>query len=218
MSSGEKEKRSAFSRMQGAYGEVIRVLQSDEFGYNEEEDVENFRDTAKRAAKAITEMVWPWSKIRSELEKCFITFPTGGAGGMVDQHDIMVSILCPHHLMPAVLRVSAGYIPMNGGRVLGISKIARVANILAKRPVLQEAFSSDLADVLCDKGTRTARELPRLASAGSAVRVEAVHTCMTCRGAEVAAVTGTTEMRGEMNAELFYRAIQLSRSQKMFGV
>lgn len=237
MSNGSNRgRRTPYSRIQGAYGEIVRVIKA-EFGYDSDIDEANFADTPKRCAKALHEMVWPWEKIEAELKKCVeVRFPTGGVGSIVDQHDIIVSLLCPHHLMPAIVRVSACYLPGNAsaegevpeGRVIGISKIARVAKILSHRPVLQEEYSRDLADMLCNKGVdeigykrgEDLRELPMLPSAGSAVRTEALHTCMACRGVEApTAVTGTTDLRGVMfnNSVEFYRMIELSRSRKLFG-
>jgi GTP cyclohydrolase I len=78
---------------------------------------------------------------------------------------------CEHHLMPFHGHAHVGYIP--AGRIVGISKIARVVEMLAKRPQVQERLTSQIADLLCEEGLR---------ARGSAVVIEAEHLCMTARG------------------------------------
>jgi GTP cyclohydrolase I len=80
--------------------------------------------------------------------------------------------MCPHHLLPVIYRVSVAYLPSE--RVIGISKLSRLARLLAKRPVLQEDLTHDLAEILH----------ARLQSRGSAAYVEGLHLCMAARGIE----------------------------------
>jgi GTP cyclohydrolase I len=78
--------------------------------------------------------------------------------------------VCPHHLLPVVYRISLAYIPTR--KVLGLSKLSRLARLLARGPRLQEDLTHDLAAILHDN----------LDSQGSAVYVEGLHLCMAARG------------------------------------
>ena len=89
---------------------------------------------------------------------------------MVVLRDIPFNSMCEHHLMPFEGKAHIAYIP--GGKVLGLSKLARLVDVFAHRPQVQERLTSQVADVLAD----------RLNVKGCAVVLEAVHTCMTCRG------------------------------------
>jgi GTP cyclohydrolase IA len=89
---------------------------------------------------------------------------------MVIVKDIPFASLCEHHLMPFHGAAHVGYIPQ--GRIVGISKIARVVETLARRPQVQERLTSQIADLLMDG----------LRARGAAVIIEATHLCMTIRG------------------------------------
>jgi len=78
--------------------------------------------------------------------------------------------LCPHHLLPVEMRVSLGYV--SDGKVLGLSKLARIAELVAKKPLLQEEYVKEVVKVLDKVGV------------GSACLVEGKHSCMRCRGVE----------------------------------
>jgi GTP cyclohydrolase I len=78
---------------------------------------------------------------------------------------------CEHHLMPFHGHAHVGYIPQ--GRIIGISKIARLVETLARRPQVQERLTSQIADLLCEEGLR---------ARGAGVVIEAEHLCMTARG------------------------------------
>ena len=89
---------------------------------------------------------------------------------MVIVKDIPFTSLCEHHFLPMYGVAHVGYIP--NGRIVGISKVARVLEVLARRPQLQERLTSQVADLLMD-GLK-----PR----GAGVVIEATHLCMTMRG------------------------------------
>lgn len=91
---------------------------------------------------------------------------------MVILRDIPFYSMCEHHLLPFYGRAHVGYIPNNNGRVVGASKIARVVDILAKRPQIQERLTTQIADTIMEA----------LRPEGVAVVVEAEHLCMTMRG------------------------------------
>ncbi len=79
--------------------------------------------------------------------------------------------MCEHHFLPFHGVAHIGYIPQ--GRILGVSKIARLLEILARRPQVQERLTSQIADFLCQGG---------LGARGAGVVIEAVHLCMVMRG------------------------------------
>lgn len=91
---------------------------------------------------------------------------------MVILRDIPFYSMCEHHLLPFYGLAHVGYIPNNNGRVVGASKIARVVDILAKRPQIQERLTTQIADTMMEA----------LQPDGVAVIVEAEHLCMTMRG------------------------------------
>jgi GTP cyclohydrolase I len=91
---------------------------------------------------------------------------------MVILRDIPFYSMCEHHLLPFYGVVHVGYIPNKEGRVVGVSKLARVVEIFAKRPQLQERMTSQIADAI----------LEALQPDGVAVVVQAEHLCMTMRG------------------------------------
>jgi GTP cyclohydrolase I len=91
---------------------------------------------------------------------------------MVILRDIPFYSMCEHHLLPFYGVAHVGYIPNEEGRVVGVSKLARVVDIFAKRLQLQERMTSQIADVICEV----------LQPDGVAVVIQAEHLCMTMRG------------------------------------
>lgn len=105
---------------------------------------------------------------------------------MVIVKDIPFHSICEHHLVPFVGKAHVGYIPSNG-RVVGISKLARVVDDYARRPQLQERLTAQVAEALMYK----------LQAQGVLVMVEAEHMCMTIRGVKKpGAMTVTSAVRG----------------------
>ena len=91
---------------------------------------------------------------------------------MVILRDIPFHSMCEHHLLPFFGVAHVGYIPNKEGRVVGVSKLARVVEIFAKRPQLQERMTSQIADAI----------LEAVQPDGVAVIIQAEHLCMTMRG------------------------------------
>lgn len=107
---------------------------------------------------------------------------------MVVLRDISFNSMCEHHLMPFEGKAHIAYVP--GGKVVGLSKLARIVDAYAARPQVQERLTSQIADLLAD----------RVQAKGCAVVLEAVHTCMTCRGVRKAgSVMVTSALRGIMH-------------------
>lgn len=110
--------------------------------------------------------------------------------------DIPLYSVCEHHLLPFIGRAHIAYIPRDG-RIIGLSKFARIVDCFARRPQVQERLTGQIADFLYDN----------LRPQGVAVFIEAEHLCMTMRGARAAgAKTQTSALRGCMRSDARTRA------------
>jgi GTP cyclohydrolase I len=139
-------------------------------GYPTDTDA-NYVGTAARAAKGLGEMVLCTRDVETEIATMLSrTFPAKYDEMVISKHNSAFG-LCPHHLLPVVYRISVAYIPSQ--KVLGISKLSRLCMLLAKRPVLQEDLTQQLAQILH----------VQLESRGAACYVEGLHMCMAARGA-----------------------------------
>jgi len=131
----------------------------------------NFKDTPARVGRAYRELcrgLYDHDEIGALLST---TFPTS-FDEMVAVSDIRAVGVCPHHLMPVRYTVHVGYIPSETGMVLGLSKIPRLVQLLAARPVLQEELTNDVAD----------RLETHLKPMGVMVVINGNHSCTQCRG------------------------------------
>ncbi len=131
--------------------------------------VHQLEGTGRRLAALLDELCWTPSRIESGIKGQFKTFENG-YDEMLVEGPIKVWTLCPHHLLPVGMAVTVGYVP--DGKVLGLSKFARIAVIMGKRPVMQEEYSRELAQVIQEG----------LAPKGVAVYVVGHHGCMSSRG------------------------------------
>ncbi len=131
---------------------------------------ENFIDTAKRAAKGFHELVHHQGQVKAEVSALLAkTFPAKYTEMVISKHNTTFGV-CPHHLLPVIYRVSMAYIPTD--KVLGLSKLSRLARLIARGPRLQEDLTHELCDILHEQ----------LQSQGSAVYIEGLHMCMAARG------------------------------------
>ena len=111
--------------------------------------------------------------------------------------DIWLASICEHHLVPFVGRAHVGYIPNPQGQVTGLSKLARLVDVVAKRPNMQERLTSTIADTLVEQ----------LHPRGVLVVVEAEHLCMTMRGVRrPGSMTVTSAVRGSIRDDPATRA------------
>lgn len=111
--------------------------------------------------------------------------------------DIDVMSLCEHHLLPFRGSAHIGYIPGPDGRITGLSKLARLVEVYARRPQVQERLTSQIADLLMD----------RLAPRGVVVVLECEHMCMAMRGIQKSgAMTITSAVRGTLQRDAKSRA------------
>jgi GTP cyclohydrolase I len=109
--------------------------------------------------------------------------------------DITFQSMCEHHLLPFLGKAHIAYVP--SGRVIGLSKLARVVESIARRPQVQERMTEVIADLLVDE----------LGAKGVAVVVEATHTCMTIRGVrKPGSICVTSAMRGLFRDRMKSRA------------
>ncbi len=147
-----------------------KILEGLKFlGYDTTGD-DNFTETAARAAKALAEMALCTDTVNAEVASMLSrTFPAKYDEMVISKHNVSFGV-CPHHLLPVIYRISVAYIPKT--KVLGISKLSRLCNLLARRPLLQEDLTHELARILFEQ----------LDSRGAAAYVEGLHLCMAARG------------------------------------
>ena len=135
----------------------------------EDPEREGLRDTPKRIADMYAELFTGLDMdAKAELSVGFQV----GHREMVILRDIPFYSMCEHHLLPFYGVAHVGYIPNEEGRVVGVSKLARVVEIFAKRLQLQERMTSQIADAICEA----------IQPDGVAVVIQAEHLCMTMRG------------------------------------
>jgi GTP cyclohydrolase I len=109
--------------------------------------------------------------------------------------DISFNSMCEHHMLPFMGKAHIGYLP--DGRVVGLSKLARVVEAVSRRPQVQERMTETIADLVIDE----------LQAKGVAVVIEAVHTCMTVRGVrKPGTVCVTSAMKGVFRTRASIRA------------
>jgi GTP cyclohydrolase I len=131
---------------------------------------ENFVDTAARAAKGLHELIHDQEQVQFQVSALLgKTFPAKYTEMVISKHNTAFGV-CPHHLLPVIYRISMAYIPTD--KVLGLSKLSRLARMIARGPRLQEDLTHELAEILHKQ----------LASQGSAVYIEGLHMCMAARG------------------------------------
>lgn len=155
---------------------------------------EGLRDTPDRVARMYEEVFEGMNYTNDQIAEMFsksFEQPEGLSQDIVLVKDIDIFSYCEHHLaLMYDMKVSVAYIPR--GRVLGLSKIARIADMAAKRLQLQERIGSDIAYIM-EKVT---------GSSDIAVIIEGSHSCMTARGIKNAhAKTVTTTMRGSFETD-----------------
>lgn len=150
----------------------------------EDPDRDGLRDTPARVARSYREQ---FAGIWQEPEDVLTTVFDADHDEMVLVRDIEVYSTCEHHLVPFFGFAHIGYIPNEKGQITGLSKLARLIDIYARRPQVQERMTSQVADALM--GTLQPR--------GVIVVVEAEHLCMTMRGVrKPGAKTLTSAVRG----------------------
>ncbi len=152
----------------------------------EDPDREGLRETPARVARAYAEMT---AGMRERPEEVLTTTFDLGHDEMVLVRDIELWSMCEHHLVPFTGVAHVGYIPATSGKITGLSKLARLVDVYARRPQVQERLTTQVAEAL----------VQILDARGVLVVIEAEHLCMTMRGVRKAgARTITSAVRGVM--------------------
>ena len=150
----------------------------------EDPDREGLKETPNRVARMYEEIFC--GIFQNPREHLKVTFPEESHEEMVIVKDIPFYSCCEHHLVPFFGKAHVVYIP-KGGRLTGLSKLARVVETIAKRPQLQERIAKETADIIMEE----------LRPYGVMVVIEAEHMCMTMRGVKKpGSKTVTSAVRG----------------------
>jgi GTP cyclohydrolase I len=153
----------------------------------EDPEREGLVDTPRRVARTYAEM---FAGMRVHPEEVLTTTFDIGHDEMVLVRDIEVWSMCEHHLVPFTGVAHIGYIPNEKGQITGLSKLARLVDVFARRPQVQERLTTQIADSLVDL----------LEPRGTIVVLECEHLCMTMRGVrKPGAKTVTSAVRGMMH-------------------
>ncbi|MEU1197373.1 GTP cyclohydrolase I FolE [Streptomyces sp. NPDC005813] len=152
----------------------------------EDPDREGLKETPGRVARAYRELL---AGLRQEPEDVLTTTFDLGHDEMVLVKDIEIVSLCEHHLLPFHGVAHVGYIPAESGKITGLSKLARLVEVFARRPQVQERLTTQIADSL----------MRILDARGAIVVIEAEHMCMSVRGIrKPGAKTTTSAVRGQL--------------------
>lgn len=155
-------------------------------GIGEDPDREGLQQTPDRVARAYAEM---FSGMRQTADEILSTTFDIAHDEMVLVKDIEVWSCCEHHLVPFSGVAHVGYIPSPEGKITGLSKLARLVDVFAKRPQVQERLTTQVADALME----------HLNPRGVIVVIECEHLCMTMRGVKKpGAKTVTSAVRGQL--------------------
>jgi len=163
---------------------------------------EGIKDTPQRVAEMYDEL---FSGLDADPKADLVVDFGEGYEEMVILRDIPFYSMCEHHLLPFYGIAHVGYIPSPGGRVVGVSKLARVVEICARRPQLQERMTRQIADAIFEA----------LQPIGVAVVIQAEHLCMVMRGIKKPGTTViTSSVRGNFRSKVATRSEFLSLIQK----
>jgi GTP cyclohydrolase I len=175
-------------RIERAVREILAAV-------GEDPDREGLRETPARVARMYREL---FSGLHSDPRMHLQKFFTEKYDEMVLVKDIAFNSMCEHHMLPFMGKAHIGYIP--NGRVVGLSKLARVVEVVSHRPQVQERMTEQIANLLIEE----------LDVKGVAVVIEAAHTCMSIRGVrKPESLCVTSAMKG------IFRSSMSSRSEVM---
>jgi len=177
-------------KIRTAVASIIRAI-------GEDPDREGLVGTPKRIGEMYAEL---FIGLGQDPKKELTVGYEEGHREMVIVRDIPFYSMCEHHLLPFYGVVHIGYLPDISGRVVGISKLARVVEIIARRPQVQERMTTEIADTIMDG----------LKPSGVAVIIQAEHLCMIMRGIKkpgsniiTSAIRGVLRDKAETRTEFF---------------
>ena len=172
-------------RIERAVREILAAVGDDP-------DREGLRETPARVARMYAEL---FSGLHTDPREYLAKFFTEKYDEVVLVRDIGFNSVCENHLMPFMGKAHIGYMP--SGKVIGLSKLARVVEAVARRPQVQERMTEEIANLLVDE----------LHAKGVAVVIEATHTCMTIRGVrKPGSICVTSAMKGVFRTRASSRA------------
>ena len=194
----KENEQSADTRVRDVDRELIaRGVRMILEGLGEDADRPGLQGTPERVADMYAELT---SGMREDPKQHVVPLPDDKHDEMVIVKDISIASMCEHHLAPFVGKCHIAYIPRDG-RILGISKLARLAETFSRRLQLQERLTTDIANTLFEG----------LKPIGVMVVIEAAHTCMTLRGVRKAdAKTVTSAVLGGFRTDPRTRAEAMS--------
>lgn len=167
------------ARIESAVREILIAV-------GEDPDRDGLLETPGRVARSYAEI---FSGLRADPAELLATTFDLDHDELVIVRDIPLYSTCEHHLVPFHGVAHVGYLPGTSGKVTGLSKIARLVDLFAKRPQVQERLTSEVADALVE----------HLDVAGVIVVIEAEHLCMSMRGVrKPGATTITSAVRGQL--------------------
>ncbi len=166
-------------RIEAAVREILAAI-------GEDPDRDGLRDTPARVARSYDELFAGLSQDPAETVSAVFDL---GHHEMILVKDIEVYSVCEHHLLPFHGVAHVAYIPGEHGRITGLSKVARLVDVYARRPQVQERLATQIADALVE----------HLGARGVIVVLECEHLCMSMRGVrKPGARTVTSAVRGVM--------------------
>lgn len=174
-------------RVENAVREILIAV-------GEDPDREGLQQTPARVARAYAEL---FAGLRVDPAQVLVTTFEANHDELVLVRDIDVMSLCEHHLLPFRGSAHIGYIPGSNGRITGLSKLARLVEVFARRPQVQERLTAQIADLLMEQ----------LQPRGVIVVLECEHMCMAMRGIQKSgAQTITSAVRGSLQQDAKSRA------------
>ncbi|MFF0150799.1 GTP cyclohydrolase I FolE [Micromonospora sp. NPDC005203] len=179
-------------------GRIEKAVREILIAVGEDPDRDGLQQTPARVARAYAEL---FAGLRVDPAQVLSTTFEANHEELVIVRDIDVMSLCEHHLLPFRGSAHIGYIPGPDGRITGLSKLARLVEVFARRPQVQERLTSQVADLLMSK----------LAPRGVVVVLECEHMCMAMRGIQKSgAKTITSAVRGVLQSDSKSRAEAMS--------
>jgi len=171
---------------------IVRAVREILLAVGEDPDREGLRETPARVARMYAEL---FSGLHQDPRQHLKKFFSQSCDEVVLVRDISFDSICEHHLLPFMGKAHIGYLP--DGRVIGLSKLARVVESVARRPQVQERMTEEIANLLVEE----------LHARGVAVVIEAIHTCMAIRGVrQPGSVCVTSAMKGIFRSNVSSRA------------
>ncbi|MDW7655564.1 MAG: GTP cyclohydrolase I FolE [Bacillota bacterium] len=176
---------------------IERAVREILYAIGENPDREGLLETPARVARMYEEL---FAGLHIDVHDVIKVFHEKDHDEMIMVGDIPFYSMCEHHLLPFIGRAHVVYIPREG-RIVGLSKIARIVDVMSRKPQLQERLTSQIADTL----------VAAVKPMGVAVIVEAEHLCMTMRGIrKPGSLTVTSALRGLCKSDARSRAEAMS--------